>query len=326
MNGNTNQNPDDDAISEKARAIFLELNDRPSARRQAEALAWRRANPTHEAAWQQVATAWQSGEQFSHLAQSRAHELSGYLEKIDRLHRGKRRRKKQAVAGGIAACLAAAVLWIEQPHLLQDIAADHVAARAQPLSVALADGSTVLLDADSALAQQDSPTQRRVRLLRGGAYFEVQPGSLPFVVETPEGEIRVLGTGFDVQLLDDAATVTLAHGRVEVSGTTGSAILEPGQTVRLEAGGVGPVEKASLESALAWRDGRFVFYDTRLADVIGQIERYRRGRIIVATQALADEHVSGSFALADPDAALASLRVSFGFRVLDLGHLTIISP
>ncbi|RDD69891.1 TonB-dependent receptor domain-containing protein [Paracoccus versutus] len=152
MNGNTNQNPDDDAISEKARAIFLELNDRPSARRQAEALAWRRANPTHEAAWQQVATAWQSGEQFSHLAQSRAHELSGYLEKIDRLHRGKRRRKKQAVAGGIAACLAAAVLWIEQPHLLQDIAADHVAARAQPLSVALADGSTVLLDADTTLS------------------------------------------------------------------------------------------------------------------------------------------------------------------------------
>ncbi|WP_323718531.1 FecR family protein [Paracoccus aminovorans] len=325
MTGDPHQRPDD-AMRETARALFLALADRPTARRQARALSWRRADPAHEAAWQRVADAWQSGGQVSDLAQARGPALSAHLDRIGRMHGRRRRRRRQALAGAVAACLAVAALWVERPHLLQDMAADHVAARARPLSVTLDDGSTVLLDADSALAEADTPTQRRVRLLRGGAYFEVRPGSLPFVVETPEGEVRVLGTGFDVQLLQGAVAVTLVHGRVEVSGAAGSAVLEPGQTVRLTAGGVGPVEQASLESALAWRDGRFVFYDARLEDVLGQIERYRRGRIVVAIPGLAEERVSGSFALAEPDAALASLQASFGFRVLDLGHLTIIGP
>lgn len=317
------QNPDA-AIRARARALFLDLADRPSARRRAEALAWRGADPAHEAAWQRVAGALPAGEALAPLAEGR--DLSAYLDRIDQLHAGKRRRNRGAVAGVLLAGLLAAMLWLQRPHLFQDMAADHVAARGQPLSVTLADGSTVLLDADSALAQADSPAQRRVRLLRGGAYFEVRPGSRPFVVETPEGEIRVLGTGFDVQLTEDAAQVTLAHGRVQVSGAGGTATLVPGQTVRLGAGGIGPVQPASLDSALAWRDGRYVFYDARLGDVIGQIARYRPGRIVIATSGLADERVSGSFALADPDAALASLRASFGFRILGLGPLTVISP
>lgn len=316
----------DAAIAETARALFLDLNDRPTARRQAAARAWRTADPAHEAAWQRVESAWHSGGALAGLGQARAQHLAGYLDRIEQNRTSKRRRKKQALAGGITAALVAGALWVTQPHLLQNLGADHIAPLGLPVTVALDDGSTVLLDGDSALAQSDTATERRVRLLRGGAYFEVRPDSRPFVVETPEGEIRVLGTGFDVQLLEDAANVTLVHGRVEVRGDTAAAVLEPGQSVQMQSQGLGPVEEASLESALAWRDGRYVYYNARLADVLGQIQRYRPGRIVVATRRLADERVSGSFALSDPQAALNSLKGSFGFRMVDLGRLTIISP
>lgn len=316
----------DPETQDRARALFLALNDRPGGAREAEALAWRRAHPAHEAAWLRAEAAWQSAGTLSQLAEARASHLAGYLERIEAHQTTRRRCKKKAAAGGITAAVLAAGLWLNAPHMFQNLGADHVAPAAHTLSVALGDGSTVLLDADSALSEQNIAGQRHVRLLRGGAYFEVKADTRPFVVETPDGDIRVLGTGFDVQILEGAAQVTLAHGRVEVSARDASTVLAPGQTVRLHAGGVGAVKETNLETALAWRDGCYAFYDARLGDVVAQIQRYRKGRIIIATRRLADERVSGSFALADADAALNSLRASFGFRILDLGRLIVISP
>jgi transmembrane sensor len=97
--------------------------------------------------------------------------------------------------------------------------------------------------------------------------------------------------------------------------------------VRFGPQGVADVQSVALEDALAWRGGRYTFYQARLADVVAEIERYRKGRILVMGSSLADERVTGSFSLDDTDAALQSLQASVGFNLHSLGgRLTIIGP
>ena len=104
-------------------------------------------------------------------------------------------------------------------------------------------------------------------------------------------------------------------------------MLEPGQQVAFGADGLAPVQSVDLGDSLAWRDGRFVFYRARLGDVLAEIGRYRKGRIVIASSRLADERVTGSFSLADTDAALASLQASVGFRLTGLGgRIAVITP
>jgi transmembrane sensor len=134
---------------------------------------------------------------------------------------------------------------------------------------------------------------------------------------------------FDVGILGDGAAVTLESGKVDVTidGGTRSIVLEPGERVRFGQHGAGPVEKVKLDDALAWRGGRYIFYRARLSDVVAEIGRYRRGRILIASNSLGDQLVTGSFMLADTDAALTSLQASVGFRITSLtGALTVISP
>ncbi|MFD1333244.1 FecR family protein, partial [Methylopila musalis] len=250
--------------------------------------------------------------------------LRDALRRIDAAKAAKPPKSLAILALALGAALAGG-LWLERPHLFQDIVADHVAPRGERRAVTLADGSTALLDADSALDEAFG-AERRVRLLRGAAYFEVKTSATPFVVETRDAETRVLGTGFEVRLLEHGGAVTLAHGAVAVRGHDGrEARLAPGDAVAFGPQGVGRPAPADVDGALAWRGGRFVFYRMRLADVARQIERYRPGRIVVASGELADERITGTLDLSDTDAALESLKASVGFRVTALtGRLVIL--
>lgn len=313
-------------IGQEAQHWFLALLDRPTAAKRAAALAWRQADPAHEDAWLRFEAGWQAAASpASRLARDEAGELAQYLQAMDD-RKATRKWTAVAIAGLLALGLSGA-LWLERPHLLQDLAADHVTGRGERRSVTLADGTTVLLDADSALDVDYSPGLRHVTLLRGAGFFDVTHSDVPFVVAAAGGEVRVMGTGFDLRLLEKGAAVTLDHGRVAVRSAEGAqVILQPGETTRFDAAAVEPAKAVDLQDSLAWRGGRYVFYQARLADVVDEIARYRPGRIVLTSAALAEEKVTGSFTLADPDAALASLQASVGFRMDVLaGRLVVIS-
>lgn len=319
-----------DEPAEVARAWFVTLLGKPTAAQRADFSRWLKADPAHLEAYQNVEATWQAMEgPGQRLAEQEAEEISVYLDAMDKAKRDRKIAGKLTVLGLVVATLLAGGVWLERPGLIDDLRADYVTERGEQRTVTLTDGSTVLLDADSALSLDLSAGERRVRLLRGGAYFDVVSSGIPFVVEAANGEVRVLGTGFDIRHVDDGGSVTLAHGRVAVSAgeQANQTILEPGQQVRFGPSGVAEVQPVALEDVLAWRTGRYTFYQARLADVIEEIERYRKGRIVIASSALADERVTGSFPLTDTDAALASLQASVGFALHTIaGRLTIVSP
>lgn len=322
--------PSDVALREEARRWFVLLLEQPGATKQAEFEIWLRSDPANFAAYSAIEANWQASEQAGRrLAEKEAAQLSVYLEAMDKAKSRKITARRLSALSVLLACLLAGGWWLERPHIVQDMLADYSSARAERRNIALADGSSIILDADSALDVDYTTGERRVHLLRGRAYFDVEPSTVPFIVEAAKGEVTVLGTAFSVALMESGGLVTLQRGSVAVTVEEKAAksTLVPGEQVKFSTGGIDAVETVNVDDAMAWQKGRFVFYRMRLADVIDEIQRYRKGRIVIASSRLAEETVTGSVSLADTDAALASLQASLGFRLHTVaGRLAILGP
>lgn len=308
---------------EEARRRFLELQTsrQGSARRALQ--DWLRADPAHMAAWAEIENLWQqTAAPGQRLAKFEAAELEVYLNAMDA--RQKRSKGLRNVALGLLLLLGfglAGGIWLKRPHLLQDLAADHVTERGERRQITLADGSIVLLDADSALKVDITNDTRRLELSRGAASFQVSHSAVPFRVQFGAGEVTVHGTVFDIQLLEGGGLVVLQEGSVAVSypGMDGPQVLSPGEQFVASGGQTAPeVSNVEIADATAWRDGRFVFEMMRFGDLIATLERHSIGRFVITSDELADRRVSGSLDLNTPEAALQSLRDTVGFSVTQL--------
>lgn len=319
-------------VEKEAVAWFTRMNGKPSRAERRDFTRWLNASPHHEQAYVEVCSLWSDlGATADTIGRQNADDLTGPLLKIERHRRQNRTGKAGAiVAGCLAVVLAWSWLWLEHPNLVQNLSADHVTARAERRIVTLADGSIVMLDADSALDSIITADERRIRLLRGAASFTVRSSDVPFIVEAENGEARVLGTTFDVALATGGnVTVTLSGGSVEVSllDRAQKVVLQPGESVDYGRSGLGAVRSVDLEESMAWHRGRFIFNNARLADVLAQIGRYHSGRIVLIGSALGERRVSGNISLENTNAALAAVQLSLGFRMTSLGgKVTVIGP
>ncbi|MGI9174810.1 MAG: FecR family protein [Rhodothermales bacterium] len=153
----------------------------------------------------------------------------------------------------------------------------------ETLTATLPDGSRAELNSGSTLtyAAAFDKAERRVRL-RGEAFFSVERGERPFVVETANAEVTVLGTRFNVlawpNLSADRTTVAVASGQVRVAARQGDAqavTLGPGQQSVLAAGAVAPSLPQPLAAgeAAAWRSGTFAMTNRPLGAMFDEIER-----------------------------------------------------
>ena len=150
------------------------------------------------------------------------------------------------------------------------------AASGQFHDATLPDGSDVLLNSDATLRFSPSfgEAERRVALT-GEAFFDVTKADVPFIIETHNATVTVLGTSFNVEAQPDAAeaatVVSVETGVVEVAAKNAS-----DNVVRLEAGQATRAVRAKALSALpsvapTWRE--FVFINQPLGVMFDEIER-----------------------------------------------------
>lgn len=236
------------------------------------------------------------------------------------------RRAAVYAFGVMALCVG---LWFA-PVIGTWMAADHSTTTAQTRDVQLSDGSIVSLGADSAIEIAFTPELRRVRLLSGEAFFNVQPDTTrPFQVGAGDVDTTVLGTAFDVRLSSGGVAVSVNHGRVAVSGTEVAPDLAPlgaGDWVRV--GRDGGIERGNDEPELAggWRTGMLVVKDRSVADVIDEMRRYYGGAIVFAGAAIGDKRVTGVYDLRSPVDAVRAVVQAHGAQARQITPwLTVIS-
>jgi transmembrane sensor len=239
-------------------------------------------------------------------------------------HAGPRVRRRFALIAGLAAACVAGMVWQGG-----SIDSDHATGIGERRPMTLADGRTVELNTNTAIAVDLDGPRREVRLLRGEAWFDVETDpDRPFVLRTDAGTIRVRGTSFNVRLDGERMVVSLVEGRVKLISAeraVASMILDAGWQAVVTSGSIQAEQGFDQAAVTAWQRGQLVFYDTPLAQVVEQLNRYRPGRIVLVGRDLAGLKVSGVFSTQDPDAALAAIRRTLPIEVTDLfGYLAII--
>jgi len=122
--------------------------------------------------------------------------------------------------------------------------------------------------------------ERRKVKLSGQGYFKVSHDEKhPFQVEIQGLNIQALGTSFDVSSYADDKQIcsTLEEGSIAVINLQGVEVarLFPGQKVVLDKTTNELIIK-NVDTALStsWKDGKLIFRDTPLSDVIKQLERW----------------------------------------------------
>ncbi|OZO00954.1 histidine kinase [Pseudomonas sp. IB20] len=242
------------------------------------------------------------------------------------------RRSKHNLRALVLACSlaipAAALLTSPYP---QQWMADVRNGPGQWQTLQLADGSTLTLNGTSAANLHFDQQQRRIELLQGEILVDVAHDSArPFIVQTPQGTLRALGTRFVVKREGDVTVLSMLQSRVAahsansqqtVEVDAGSRALMNSNEVRLSDS----IDPASINEA--WRRHQLVVENRPLPEVLDEIARHRSGHLQFDRAALQNLRVSAVIALDDSDHALQLLAKNLPIKVRSFTPwLMVVSP
>lgn len=144
--------------------------------------------------------------------------------------------------------------------------------------VTLSDGTKVWLNAETKFIYPNRFTDRtRFVEVQGEAYFEVaKSDGKPFIVQTANEKIEVLGTHFNVNnyVNESYSTVSLIEGSVKVGVMNNEpVIIKPGQQSIVNGVNM-RVQQVNMEDVLAWKEGEFMFDNENLESVARKLARW----------------------------------------------------
>lgn len=326
---------------QEAAATWLARRDRGlTAAEQDAYLEWLRADPAHAAAMKRQERVWAV---LDHLEQWRpAHSAA---PNPDLLAPGRPRRTYWLTAAAVGLAAALAVLIAVKRPAAPGSLAGHAPRREAivhpgPERRTLEDGSIIELNRDTVVEVAFTAAERRVKLVRGEAYFTVAKNpARPFIVEASGVAVRAIGTAFSVTLGRTDVAVLVTQGSVQVMDQThttdlaagdGAVVLGAGQraVVRLirlrpahRAATVPPpppqvqdVTPAEIDRALSWQGMRLEFVEMPLNDVVAAFNRYNHRKLRIDDPAIAEILVGGNFRADNVDAFVRLLDSGFGIR------------
>lgn len=299
---------DFDALKREATAWVVRLTSGTATNEDGDALrAWRARSREHERAFREAARLWNN---LGPALADKRHRPSPFVN-----------RRSFLAAGGVAASAAGAAFIMSDLGFLPSVdglLADFTTEVGEQKSIALPDGSTVVLDGKSALVMGYTEDARHLSLTAGAAVFEVEGADpRPFVVSAADGRSTLSSGTLSVAHAVKDVSVECIQGTVEVDCLT-SITLMKGEGVVYSAAGLGEKAMAEVETAAAWRKGLLVFNDRPLGDVVADLNRHRRGKVMLASNALGSQRVSGVFHLDRPQEILAHFENALHIRSVSL--------
>ncbi len=309
-----------DDIDEQAVAWFIRLRaDNVTSEEKTSFLRWLNQSDSHQETFNEISKLWGDA------------DLLQALGETAQKHRIVAPRKKTTASKfnlplAMAACLVLTLLFHSELAILMQ--GDYSTRVGERKTVYFDDGSTAMLNTDSAIAVSMDGPQRKVELLKGEVYFEVKPDpNRPFIVQAGHSTTRVLGTRFFVHEKSDSDEVKVVSGRVEVIDRRTlkqPLILHDREAVSVDTLGLG--ETRLLDSALStsWVNGFLVFENAPLENVINQIRRYRTGVVIYKDNTLRELKINGRINLRESDDMLKVLGKNLSVKMTYLTDWLVI--
>jgi transmembrane sensor len=162
-------------------------------------------------------------------------------------------------------------------------------------TVHLDDGSVVRLAPNTEL--KVAANGKREAWLTGTGFFAIaKRDGEPFVVHTAAGDARVLGTRFELSSAGRGVRLVVFEGRVALTATGGSEVVEAGQISSVEGDEAPlPARSADVQRLAPWLKGVLIFQATPLSAVAIEIQRQYGVRVHFDDEAISSRTVSAVF-------------------------------
>lgn len=290
--------------------------------------AWLAEDSRHGQAYRDIGQLWQRlGQplQADHQQRQMLKQASG--ASIRKHAEPKRRLRHWQLGLAVAASLLLLILGIYPDYLAYPLA-DYRTRIGEQSQVTLADGSVLHLNTDTALNVVINNQERRIELLHGEAEFDVaHDRNRPFRVQAGATTTEALGTHFVVRYDGSQGMTTLLSGKVRTTQANASlseVILKPGQRVSFSPSNLATLETADMNAATAWRRDRLVMNFVSVAEVIAELNRYRRGTVKLMDNTLAQRQINAVIDLKQIDDWLATLPKTLPVHVYRVGPLVVL--
>lgn len=295
-----------------------------------------------EASWAALDTHAESPELMGYREEAIAYARKQSASRWFKENRYARRPwRTAAAAAGIA--LTIATVWQLSPYGYTP--GQYITGIGEQRIVDLEDHSRITLDATTRLQVRYTKDARLIDLKQGQAQFSVaKDPSRPFKVVAGNETIIAVGTVFTVEYVDQKIHVAMMEGRVAVvpeqtnAGPTDAVRLassnstnvrvasskqmpaqaDPqGGTIELSAGEELHVardghtvvtQKADLEAATAWREGKVIIRTESLGEAVERLNRYSKLQIEISGEELANKHISGVFEAGDTQGFVSAVQ------------------
>jgi transmembrane sensor len=248
----------------------------------------------------------------------------------------------------------------DTPSLQQPIVKSEISTKnGSRTKIQLPDGTSVWLNSSSKLTYDNENFGAKIRevSLVGEAYFDVVKNpAKPFIIHTAKMDIKVLGTAFNVKSYptDKTTETSLIHGSVEVTlnDRQEKIMLKPNEKlifntlqnksekintqknilkinekekpiIELSHLTIYPIDNSIVETA--WMENKLVFRNESLEDIALKMERWYGVSIVIRTESLKKELITGSFEKETIYQALKALQFTNKFTYFTENDKIIIS-
>ncbi len=219
----------------------------------------------------------------------------------------------------------AMILFYLVPNSPNDVAVKMIeisTPKGERRQLALADGSTVWLNAESTIKYPEKfDGDTREIYLEGEAYFDVAKNpAKPFKVHTDDFTTQVLGTSFNVLAYADQATITVSldEGKVALSYGENSVNLEPGTKGRFDKKSHSIDKSAISNKHNLWHSNILDFDNITLAQAAQSLERWFGKKIVIENTTLKGCRITASFNNPTIDDALEIIASTLSLHVEEI--------
>lgn len=255
-----------------------------SASEMADVEAWRAEGQQNERMFQELRLLFLDMKGLSFYQQTGNLHLDKSWRSLREDHQIKARKSFNYIpyAASIALVLSTVLgLYLYQSRSVEP----QVAIANQVLALSLSDGSIVTLNEGSQLNYLETfeENERRVQL-EGEGYFDIAANpDAPFVVEVEDVEVRVLGTQFFINQVDDNLLIDVEEGKVLVSYQDQHEIVSARQSLTIDRTSMKLTNTIEDATGLTtfWKTRRLVFDQTAVEEVAKVINQAYRTSIAV---------------------------------------------
>ncbi len=235
--------------------------------------------------------------------------------------------KPLSVAAAVLLLAAAVFIFNQNPATAEMLAMETL--EGEMKEVALADGSKVWLNENSKLTYPDAMNgeERRVTLT-GEAFFDITKNpSKPFIIDTRDAEVKVLGTSFEVRAIDDEirTEVVVKTGRVSLGKKND---LKPIELTANQKGIYNSKTGKKLNyevknlNSISWQNNMLEFNDLPLEKVLEDVENHFGIKVILENQDLLKCKYGSLFPDAKEAEVLKGISSVFKMKLVESGERT----